>query len=117
MEIKKFDAPHEVRQYPRGKLELVTLAGATVGRARFEPGWRWSKDVGPIAKSATCQAEHLGYQVSGVMHLKLDDGGEGEVRPGEVYHIPPGHDAWVVGDVAVVTVDFQGMVDYAKEES
>jgi hypothetical protein len=117
MEIRKFENPHEVRTFEHGKLELVKLGGATVGRARLEPGWRWSKDVQPIAKTASCQSAHLAYQVSGVMRVKMDDGTEHEVRPGEAYMIPPGHDAWVVGDEPVVTIDFQGMADYARQRS
>ncbi len=115
MEVKKFDNPTEVRTFGHGKLELIKLGGATVGRVRFEPGWRWSTDVKPIAKTPSCQAAHLAYQVSGVMRVKMDDGTEHEIRPGEVYSVGPGHDAWVVGNEPVVSIDFQGMVDYAKQ--
>jgi hypothetical protein len=115
MEVKKFDTPSEVRTFGHGKVELVKVGGATVGRARFEPGWRWSKDVQPIAKTKSCQAAHLSYQVSGVMRIRMDDGTEHEIHAGEVYMAPPGHDAWVVGNEPVVAIDFQGMVDYAKQ--
>ncbi len=115
MEVRKFESPSEVRTFGNGKVELVKVGSSTVGRARFEPGWRWSKDVKPIAKTNSCQSAHLAYQVSGVLRVKMDDGTEHDVHPGEVYMVAPGHDAWVVGNEAVVTIDFQGMVDYAKQ--
>ncbi len=114
LESKKFEVPHEVREYARGRLELVRINGSVVGRARFEPGWRWSKDMASIAGTPSCRASHYGYQVSGIMHLKMDDGTEGEVHAGEAYFIPPGHDGWVVGNEPVITVDFTGMPNYAK---
>ncbi len=117
METKRFEGSHEVREYARGRLELVRLNGTIIGRARFEPGWRWSKDMASIAGTASCQASHYGYQVTGVLHVKMDNGTEGEVRAGEVYQIPAGHDAWVVGNEPVITVDFTGMPNYAKRPS
>jgi hypothetical protein len=113
-EIKKFEKPDEVRQFPKGHIELVRIGGATVGRAVFEPGWRWSTSVKPIAKTESCQAAHFGYLISGVLGTRMDDGTEFEARPGGVVLIPPGHDGWVVGNEPVVLIDFQGMIDYAK---
>jgi quercetin dioxygenase-like cupin family protein len=98
----------------RGKADVVTVGGRTVLRGTFEPGWRWSEHVKPIAGTDSCQAYHLGYVVSGRMGFHLDDGSEGEVGPGEVVHLEPGHDAWTVGDEPCVLVDFGGSATYAK---
>ena len=113
-EAKTFDTPDEVREFEHGKVELVTVSGKPIGRATFEPGWRWSECVGPIAKTETCEAAHFGYQLKGTMHVLMDGGEEYTIRAGEVFSIPAGHDAWVEGDETVVCVDFQGMAEYAK---
>ena len=113
-ELKSFTKPDEVREFPKGRLELINIGGATVGRAIFEPGWRWSTSVQPIAKTKSCEAPHFQYHVSGVLKVLMDDGTEFECRPGDVSLLSSGHDGWVVGDEPVVVVDFQGMVDYAK---
>ncbi|MBI3550059.1 MAG: cupin domain-containing protein [Elusimicrobia bacterium] len=114
-ELKSLNSPEETRKFEKGKVELVNVAGAAIGRATFEPGWKWSACVKPIAKTDSCQAAHFGYQVSGTMVTKMDDGTEKTSKAGDVLNIPSGHDAWVVGNEAVVVVDFQGMVDYAKK--
>jgi hypothetical protein len=114
-ESKSLNSPEEVRKFEKGKVELVSVAGATIGRATFEPGWKWSTCVKPIANTNSCQAAHFGYQVSGTMTTRMDDGTEKTSKGGDVLNIPPGHDAWVVGNEAVVVLDFQGMVDYAKQ--
>jgi len=116
MTVKTLDKPDEVRGFEKGRLELVNIAGRTVGRAVFEPGWKWSSHMKPIAKTKSCEAPHFGYQVSGRMQVVMDDGTELVVKPGDVMNIPPGHDAWVLGDEPVVVVDFQGFVDYAKNK-
>lgn len=113
-EVKSFGTPDEVREFPHGRLELVTIGGATVGRAVLEPGWRWATSVQPIAQTDSCKAAHFQYHVSGVLRVRMDDGSEFDCYPGGLSMIPPGHDAWVVGEEPVVIVDFQGMVDYAK---
>jgi hypothetical protein len=115
-EAKSLNAPEEVRKFEKGKVELVKVGGATIGRATFEPGWKWSVCVKPIANTNSCQAAHFGYQVSGTMTTRMDDGTETTSRGGDVLNIPPGHDAWVVGNDPVVVLDFQGMVDYAKQD-
>jgi hypothetical protein len=112
-ELKGFATPDEVRTFPRGRLELVQIGGAMIGRAVFEPGWRWATSVQPIAGTKSCEAPHFQYHVSGVLKVVMDDGTELECRPGDISLLPSGHDAWVVGDEAAVVVDFQGMVDYA----
>ena len=114
-EMKSFGQPDEVRRFPNGRLELVRIGGATIGRAIFEPGWRWSTSLQPMAKTKSCEAPHFQYHVAGVMRIRMDDGTEFECRPGDVSLLPSGHDAWVVGDEPAVVVDFQGMAEYAKE--
>lgn len=113
-ELRGFGVPDEVREFPKGRLELIKIGGATVGRAIFEPGWKWSTSVQPLAKTKSCEAPHFQYHVSGVLKIRMDDGTEFEARPGDVSFLPSGHDAWVVGNEPAVVVDFQGMIDYAK---
>jgi hypothetical protein len=115
LEIKSFDSPDETRPFAdKGSAAAVSLAGGTALKGTFEPGWRWSEHVKPIAETDSCQAAHLGYVLSGRMHVVMDDGTEGEIGPGEAVSIPPGHDAWTVGDEACVLVDFGQVGDYAK---
>jgi hypothetical protein len=113
-ERKSFDTADEMRRFPDGRLELIRIGGAKIGRAIFEPGWRWATSVKPIAKTRTCEAPHFQYHVSGVLRVRLDDGTEFDCKPGDVSLLPPGHDAWVVGHEPAVVVDFQGMLDYAR---
>jgi hypothetical protein len=113
-ELKSFGKPDEVRQFPKGRLELVRVGGSTVGRAIFEPGWRWSTSVQPLAGTRSCEAPHFQYHLSGVLKVVMDDGTELECRAGDVSLLPSGHDAWVVGDEPAVVIDFQGMLDYAR---
>lgn len=113
-QIKNVETPDEVREFPNGRLELVNVAGRMIGRATLNPGWKWSSHVKPIAKTKSCEAPHFQYQISGRMKIVMDDGTEFVSKAGDVMNIPPGHDAWVVGDEPVVVVDFQGFVDYAK---
>ena len=114
METKSLNAPEEVRTFDKGKVELVKVGGAMIGRAVFEPGWRWSTSVKPIVNTKSCEAPHFQYHVSGTLKVVMDDGAEKELKAGDVSLLPSGHDAWVVGNEPVVVVDFQGMVDYAK---
>jgi len=114
METKSFGVPDEVRKFDKGKVELVKIGGATIGRAVFEPGWRWSTSVKPIVNTRSCEAPHFQYHVSGTIKVLMDDGTEKELNAGDVSLLPSGHDAWVVGNEPAVVVDFQGMVDYAK---
>ncbi len=112
-ELKSFATPDEVRVFPKGRLELIKVGGATIGRAVFEPGWRWATSVQPIVETASCEAPHFQYHVAGVLRIRMDDGAEFDCRPGDVSLLPSGHDAWVVGDEHAIVVDFQGMLDYA----
>ncbi|HEY8640648.1 MAG TPA: cupin domain-containing protein [Solirubrobacterales bacterium] len=115
IEIKNFDSPDEVRPFEgKGKAEVVNIGGQVVGRGTFEPGWKWSDNVKPIAGTDSCQVAHLAYVVSGRMRVHMDDGSEAEVGPGDVVAIPPGHDAEIVGDEACVMHDFGEFGDYAK---
>jgi hypothetical protein len=114
-ELKAFSAPDEVREFPNGRLELVKIGGSTVGRAVLEPGWRWSTSLKPIANTKSCEAPHFQYHVSGTLRILMDDGSEFDCKPGDVSSLPSGHDAWVVGDEPAVVVDFQGMLDFAKD--
>ena len=116
-EMKRFGKPDEVREFPKGRLELVKIGGATIGRAVFEPGWRWATSLQPIVKTKSCDAPHFQYHVSGVLRIRMDDGREFDCGPGDVSLLPSGHDAWVVGHEPAVVVDFQGMLDYAKSPS
>lgn len=113
---RSFDSPDETRNFEggKGRLEVFTTAGGVVGRATFEPGWRWSEHVKPIAGTDSCQAAHTGYFVSGRMKVVMDDGEEVEYGPGDFAEMAPGHDAWIVGDEPCVFVDWQGFADYAK---
>ena len=113
-EVRSFDSPDETRPTAdRGRVEIVKLGSGTVGRVVSQPGWRWSEHVKPIAGTESCQAPHIGYAVSGRLAYRMDDGTEGEIGPGDAFVLPPGHDAWVVGDEEVVQVDFNGMETYA----
>ncbi len=112
--VKSFAMPSEVRTFPHGRLELLQVGGATIGRAIFEPGWRWKTSVQPLVNTDSCEAPHFQYHLSGKLHVVMDDGSEFDCKAGDVSLLPTGHDAWVVGDEPAVVVDFQGMVDYAK---
>lgn len=113
MQRKSLDLPDETRQLPHGKTDIWNLGDFVVGRITFEPGWRWSVDVKPIAQTEWCEYHHLGLVVEGVAHYITPDGVEMEVGPGMLFEILPGHDAWVVGDTPVVQYDFAGMRTFA----
>ena len=111
---KNFDSPDESRPFPKGRAELVNLGSVSVGRGTFEPGWKWSECLKPIAQTDSCMAPHLAYVVSGRMKAVMNDGQEIEFGPGDIMLLPPGHDAWVVGDDSCVAIDFGGFQNYAK---
>src|ERR1041385_3860987 len=114
MQKKSLSQPDETRRFEKGIVELVDVGDLTFGRATLQPGWKWSASVKPILQTESCQAAHLQYCVSGRLHVKMDDGHELEFGPGDVSVIPPGHDAWVVGNEPFVGIDISGMKDYAK---
>jgi hypothetical protein len=113
-EHRTFGAPDEIRGFPHGKAEIVQVGEAEIGRLVFEPGWRWSSDVKPIAGTDSCEAPHFQYHVAGRLQIRMDDGTEFVAEPGDVTSLPSGHDAWVLGDEPVVVVDWFGASDYAK---
>lgn len=114
-EVKNFNKPDEVREFPKGKLELINIGSGSIGKATLQPGWKWSESVQPLAKTKSCEAPHFQYHVSGILKIKMDDGTIIECKAGDVSLLPIGHDAWVVGSEPVVVIDFQGMADYAKK--
>jgi cupin domain len=115
IEVKSLDSPEETRPFAdHGGTAVVHVGGRPVARGTFEPGWKWSNDVKPIAGTDSCQTFHFGYCLSGRMHVVADDGTEIDVGPGEAAVIPPGHDAWVVGDEPCVFMDFGEIEEYAK---
>jgi len=113
MQRKSLDMPDETRTLPNGRTDIWNLGDFVVGRITFEPGWRWSTDVKPIAQTDWCEYHHLGLVMEGILHYITPDGLEMEVGPGMLYEILPGHDAWVVGDQAVIQYDFAGMRTFA----
>jgi hypothetical protein len=114
-EYKRFEQPDERRPFPNGHAEIVNIGGGVVGRFIFYPGWRWSNDVMPIAKTKSCEAPHFQYHVSGHLAIRMDDGTEFVAGPGDVSALPSGHDAWVVGDQPAVVVDWCGATGYGTE--
>ena len=115
VEAKSFDSPDERRPFEgKGFVDVVNVAGHTVGRGRFEPGWKWSNNLKPIAGTESCQVSHLGYCMQGSMRIYMDDGSQYDISAGETAAIPPGHDAEVVGDEPCIWVDFGEMREYAK---
>jgi hypothetical protein len=114
-EHKSFKTPDEVREFPKGRAEILNIGGGQVGRLVFQPGWRWSNDVKPIAKTKSCEAPHFQFHVSGRLAIKMDDGTEIIAGPGDITALPMGHDAWVVGDEPAVTIDWWGASNYARK--
>ena len=113
--LKRFEAPDETRVLIKGKFEIVRLGGLTIGRATYEPGWKWSLHVGPAVGASRCTVEHVGMVLSGTATAAFDDGQIVELRAGELFHIPPiPHDSWVIGDHPYISLHFLGADTYAK---
>ena len=113
--LKRFEHPDEVRAFDKGRFEIVHIGGLTIGRARYEPGWKWSRDVAALAGTALCEVEHVGLVVSGRAVAAFSDGTQMELTPGNLFYIPPvAHDSWVVGDEPYVSLHFLGAAHYAK---
>ncbi len=113
--LRKFEEPDEVRTFAKGRVELVEVAGVTIGRATYEPGWKWSVDVGPTVGATRCTVEHLGLVLAGHATAAFDDGRVFDLTAGTVFYIPPEpHDSWVVGDEPYVSLHLQGAADYAR---
>ncbi|MBI1850020.1 MAG: cupin domain-containing protein [Planctomycetes bacterium] len=112
--LKRFEKPDEVRRFEKGSFEIVRIGGVVVGRARYDPGWRWSTHVRPVAGTKSCEVAHVGLVVSGRAMVAMDDGREVELRAGDLFSVQPGHDSWVVGDEPYVSLHFLGADDYAR---
>ncbi len=108
-----FDEPAEVRTFEKGRFEVYRVGPMTLGRATYEPGWRWSEHVGPTSGATSCQVEHVGLVISGRAAVRMDDGEERVMEPGQLFYVPPGHDSWVVGDEPYVSLHIMGGEDYA----
>lgn len=117
LQKRQFSEPDEVRPIPNGQIDVVSLDDRVIGRMTYAPGWRWSKDIKPIAATQTCQFHHVGVTISGRLRVQMQDGIELEVGPGDVYEFPPGHDAWVVGDEPWISVDFEAMRGFARSDA
>lgn len=113
--LKRFESPDEVRVMQKGKFELVHIGGMTIGRATYEPGWKWSENVGPSIGATRCNVEHVGFVLSGAASAAFDDGRVFELKAGELFYIPPiPHDSWVIGDKPYVSLHFLGAEHYAR---
>ncbi len=114
---KSFEQPDEVRTFDKGQILIADVDGHMVGKAVFEPGWRWSECVKPIVGGDRCQMDHLQYTLKGRMRVEHADGTTQDIEPGQIAHIPPGHDAWVVGDDMFEAIDVRGMANYALPDA
>jgi len=114
--LKRFENPDETRVFEKGKFELVHLGGMTIGRATYEPGWRWSEHVGKAIGAKSCHVEHVGMVIAGRATAAMDDGSVIYMGAGDVFYVPPGHDSWVVGDEPYVSLHFMGASDYARKK-
>ncbi len=112
--LKRFDDADEAHEFPKGRFDVVRIGGMTLGRAEYEPGWRWSEHVGAASGQRSCQVEHVGIVVSGRATAAMDDGRIFEMKAGDVFFIPPGHDSWVVGDEPYVSLHLMGADAYAR---
>lgn len=115
LSLLRFESPDEVREFEKGRFELVKIGGMTIGRATYEPGWKWSEHVAPTAGTPTCQVEHVGLVISGQAAVRMDDATERIMKAGDLFHVPPGHDSWVVGDEPYVSLHFLGADEYATD--
>jgi quercetin dioxygenase-like cupin family protein len=114
--LKRFEQPDEIRTFEKGKFEVVRIGGMTIGRATYEPGWKWSVHVGRSVGAKSCGVEHVGLVVSGRATAAMDDGRVIEMKAGDIFYIAPGHDSWVVGDEPYVSLHLMGASDYAQQK-
>jgi hypothetical protein len=114
VDLKRFDSPDEVRTFEKGRFEIVRIGGITIGRASYEPGWKWSTHVGAALGKRSCEVEHVGLVLSGQATAAMDDGSVTVLKSGDIFHIAPGHDSWVVGDEPYVSLHFMGAGEYAQ---
>ena len=113
--IKRFEQPDEVRTFEKGYFEIVKIGAMTIGRASYEPGWKWSEHVGAATGATSCQVEHVGLVISGCAACRMNDGRYYEMKAGDLFYIGPGHDSWVVGDKPYVSLHFLGAEHYAAK--
>jgi len=113
---QRFEEPDELRTFDKGKFETVRIGGMTIGRARYEPGWKWSEHVGAATGAKSCEVEHVGMVVSGCASSQMKDGRYYEMKPGDLFYIGPGHDSWVVGNEPYVSLHFLGAENYAQQK-
>jgi quercetin dioxygenase-like cupin family protein len=111
--LKRFETPDEVRVFEKGRFELVNIGRMTIGRATYEPGWKWSTHVGPLVGKSSCDVSHVGFVVAGRATAAMNDGRVVEMKAGDLFYIDPGHDSWVVGDEPYVSIHLLGADDYA----
>ena len=116
LEAKSHAAPDETRTPSKTKVEVVRLDGFTVGRITFEPGWRWSECIKPVAGTESCQLSHVGHLISGQIGVRLNDGTEQTIKASDSYTIPPGHDAWVIGDEAAVGIEVMSADQFGRPQ-
>jgi hypothetical protein len=114
--LKQFDKPDEVRTFEKGRFELVRIGGMTLGRATYDPGWKWSVHVGRALGKKSCDVEHVGIVISGSATAAMDNGGMILMKAGDIFYIPPGHDSWVVGEEPYVSLHLMGAGTYASRE-
>lgn len=114
--IRRFDSADETRAFEKGRFDVLRVGAAILGRARYEPGWRWSTHVGPGLGEKSCPVEHVGLVLEGRARIRMNDGEEVEVGPGDLFHVPPGHDSWVVGEEPYVSLHLLGAEEYARRE-
>ena len=114
--LKQFERPDEIRAFAKGKFELIHIHGMTIGRATYEPGWKWSEHVGKAVGAKSCSVEHVGIVISGRATAAMDDGRVIEMKAGDVFYIAPGHDSWVVGDEPYVSLHLMGASDYTQKK-
>src|SRR3954467_3318798 len=114
--LRRFETPDEVRTFLKGRFEVVHIGGLTIGRATYDPGWKWSEDVGRAIGKTRCDVEHVGLVLAGCATAAMSDGRIIEMRAGDLFYIPPGHDSWVVGDDPYISLHLMGAADYAAAE-
>ena len=115
--LKTFEKPDEIRNFEKGKFELIHIAGMTIGRATYSPGWKWSEHVGASLGKKSCDVEHVGLVLSGRATAAMNDGRVIEMKAGDIFYIAPGHDSWVVGDEPYVSLHLLGASDYAAHKT
>jgi hypothetical protein len=114
MQTKSLNVPEEVRELPKTRIDVIDFGSVSLMRLTLQPGWRWSEHVKPAVGTESCEVPHFNYGISGRLHILMDDGTESEIGAGDAQLLPPGHDAWVVGDEPYVGLDFQGGHLYGK---